>query len=771
MRQALSRRLRTCYLLLLIPALLGYTGALAGGLQLPDAGVPTRIDAGVDLNLDGGLPDPGAPARLKFVEMPAPLVAGECQAMTVELQDSSGQPSTASTDTWVVLSSSHSTGHFYGRGCTGSTTMLLFGPGSTRQQVWYSDTLATDVSLDASASGGGLASDTYGPVPVQPGALKSLKVEGFPFTIPALEEHPFSVVAYDAFGNQKSDYTGQVEVWLDDTSAGAGVLPASPYTFTAQDRGRANFTARFGVTGFHVIYAKDHAAPVTGLQGEIHVLPAEAVRFEFWGVPQSVQAGSTITAHLKALDKSGNIAAGYLGKVQFTSADPKARLPGAVQFTSNDGGMMYVDFSFGTAGTWSLVASDVARPQLQGAASTEVLPAAFERIVVTPEPSDLVVACTEVKLALKALDHYDNIVPEAHLVHICTEPATSSVTLVENNLSLAASGSVAGCLEGTLRGTGYVKWRNPQPELVTFVLSDKASWNTALRVNWGPPTFSPAHSTLVFQNKTLDVPQLRSFVGQLGLWFEPRDTCGSLVKLPADKVLSFTGDAPLFFSAPVEQQDGRWTVDVRLPQCPTTGEQPLRIFPTLNQEPVLKPDGTKLKQAVQPVCLPSDVRISLRTEPEGLKQVAPGAVVDFVVEVQNMGQERFLQGLLMVSAKDLTLLEATLDGQPLALRKGGFVLPELAPGATLTIRAKAQASVSAELSAGASVWYANAEGAALTERVDLAFEPSAGLVDVGCGCQAGPLSSQLLPLLAWLAALSHARARSRRVRRGERIDP
>jgi hypothetical protein len=125
----------------------------------------------------------------------------------------------------------------------------------------------------------------------------------------------------------------------------------------------------------------------------------------------------------------------------------------------------------------------------------------------------------------------------------------------------------------------------------------------------------------------------------------------------------------------------------------------------------------------------------------------------------------------MVSAKDLTLLEATLNGQPLELRNGGFVLPELAPGATLTIRAKAQASVEAELSAGATVWYANAEGAALTEQVDLAFDPSGGLVDVGCGCQAGPLSSQLLPLLAWLAALSRARARLRRLRSGERIDP
>lgn len=789
MRQALSRRLRTCYLLLLIPALMANAGTPdggpelpdggdeqlpdGGGPQLPDGGVVQR-DSGVEDTLDSGVSEPGTPARLKFVDMPARLVAGECLSMTVEIQDSAGQPSTTTTSISVVLSSSHSTtgSFYYGPDCAGSITGLLIGSNSSRQQVWYRDTQATDVSLDASESGGGLASATYGPVPVLPGALQYLGVDGFPSTTFALEEHPFSVIAYDAFGNQKIDYTGQVDVWLDDTSAGAGISPASPYTFTALDRGRANFKARFGEAGVvHAINAKDRAASVQGSQGEITVLAAQAVRFEFWEVPQSpVQAGSTIRLHLKALDQAGNIAAGYLGKVQFTSTDPQASPPAAVQFTSDDGGMVYVTFSLSTAGTWSLVASDVTNPQLKGETSIEVIPAAFAQIVVTPEPSDQVEACADVKLALAAQDLHGNIVSEPHLVSFCMNPVTSSATVVENNLSLEANGSVAGCFEGVLRGTGYVSWRNPRPEPVTFELSDKASWSRSLRVNWVPATFSPAHSTLVFQGTTLDVPQLRSFVGQLGLWFEPRDSCGNPVKLPADKVLSFTGDAPLFFSAPLEQEDGRWAVDVRLPKCPTTGEQPLRIFPNLNQAYVFTPDGTKLKQTVQPLCLPSDVRISLRTEPEGLTQVAPGAVVDFVVEVQNTGQASFLQGLLMFSAKDLTLLEATLDGQPLELRNGGFVLPELAPGATLTILAKAQASVTAELSAGASVWYANAEGAALTEQVALGFDSSAGVVDVGCGCQAGPLSSQFLPWLVWLAVLSRARARTRRLRSGERID-
>jgi hypothetical protein len=124
----------------------------------------------------------------------------------------------------------------------------------------------------------------------------------------------------------------------------------------------------------------------------------------------------------------------------------------------------------------------------------------------------------------------------------------------------------------------------------------------------------------------------------------------------------------------------------------------------------------------------------------------------------------------MVSAEGLNVLEARIDGEPLIPQDGGFVIPELLPGTKVKVKVKAQATTNLEQPLNVEVWYADAEGTKLTPLQEVGLDRSGLGVDVGCGCHAASLPSQLLPWLALLLAASRPWDRSRRLRRGERID-
>ena len=99
-----------------------------------------------------------------------------------------------------------------------------------------------------------------------------------------------------------------------------------------------------------------------------------------------------------------------------------------------------------------------------------------------------------------------------------------------------------------------------------------------------------------------------------------------------------------------------------------------------------------------------------------------------------------------------------------------LTLPALEPGATRKVRLQGQAAVQMDKPVSLTAWYTTLQGAALTEQKALSLEWGEMEVDVGQGCQTVPLSGQLLPWLALLAAASRSRSRLRRLTRGERND-
>jgi hypothetical protein len=404
-------------------------------------------------------------------------------------------------------------------------------------------------------------------------------------------------------------------------------------------------------------------------------------------------------------------------------------------------------------------------PGAEGATSSpiRIQAGSFHRLVATPLTSGQVEPCGEVRIELTAEDSYGNIVPEpSRLVRLCKAPGSSAIAVAS---TLGSSDLSAECPQGQLSGRGNMTWRNSQGGEVAFTPGDSTTSYGETRATWRPPLFAPERSTLAFIGTNEPTPRL-PIGGQLRLQFEPRNTCGGLSRLPGDKNLDFTVDAPLRINSLTQESDGRWTASVSLLECPSSGQEQLSLWPTLDGQKILIDDDDEwLERKIRPLCLSAGLQLSLRPEQQELKGVEPGARLDFAVELRNTGPLPLPAGRLKVSLVDLSGLELALGEQPLAQSGEYFVLPALDRGATLTLKSKVEAAFKSPLSVKAQAWYGTADGVKLAEEVlTLEAKPE---VDVGCGCHSGPLASHWLALLV---LASRSRAQSVRLRRSERIE-
>ena len=109
----------------------------------------------------------------------------------------------------------------------------------------------------------------------------------------------------------------------------------------------------------------------------------------------------------------------------------------------------------------------------------------------------------------------------------------------------------------------------------------------------------------------------------------------------------------------------------------------------------------------------------------------------------------------MLSTEGLAVYDASIDGVSLPPTSEGFELQELRQDAPLKVMLKAQVTTQLQQQANATVWYASANASPLTEKKSVVLELDDAGVNVGCGCHATSLPSQLLP---WLALLWQPRA-------------
>src|SRR5205823_1620501 len=106
----------------------------------------------------------------------------------------------------------------------------------------------------------------------------------------------------------------------------------------------------------------------TATQSSIQVVAGPPAAMALSGIPSPITPGTAADLAVAVRDAAGNRALAYLGTVRFTSSDAAATLPANYAFTAADQGQHTFagGVRFGTAGTQSVTAVDVAAPAVTG---------------------------------------------------------------------------------------------------------------------------------------------------------------------------------------------------------------------------------------------------------------------------------------------------------------------------------------------------------------------------------------------------------------------
>jgi uncharacterized delta-60 repeat protein len=280
------------------------------------------------------------------VAAPSTATAGTPFDVTVTAIDEHGTAAVGYTGT-VTLTSTDPTASNLGshtftvadRGVFTFTGLQLFTAGA--QSIF-----ANDGSLSAEAD-----------LTVNPGVATSLVLSG-PDSVTAGAVFSVTVIAYDAWGNVATGYTGTVGLTSTDPQA----LSLGSYTFTTADAGVYTFNGlQLFTAGPQSIFANDGSLSA---QADLLVNADIAASLVLTG-PSSATAGEPFSVTVTAYDAWGNVATGYLGTVTFACDDPAATLPSDYPFQAGDQGTQSFQVTLGTPGmTWHLTVTDTANPSL-----------------------------------------------------------------------------------------------------------------------------------------------------------------------------------------------------------------------------------------------------------------------------------------------------------------------------------------------------------------------------------------------------------------------
>ena len=258
-----------------------------------------------------------------------------------------------------------------------------------------------------------------------PAAAGSFDVAGFPAAVAGTAQS-FTVRVIDILGKLATRYAGTVNFISSDYQAG---LPAS-YTFTAADAGVHTFAATLKTAGPQTLRVSDYALGATGAQAGIAIRAATATTITAVG-PHNAAAGTAIPMTVTAYDPFGNVAAGYAGKVHFTSNDAQAALPTDYTFTAADAGTHTFPVTLKTSNTrltpTSITAVDAANPALTATlGGLDVVSGPAARFILTP-PSNATVGVA-FSLKVTVLDAFGNKVQSyAGTVHFADTLAASGL--------------------------------------------------------------------------------------------------------------------------------------------------------------------------------------------------------------------------------------------------------------------------------------------------------------------------------------------------------
>jgi RHS repeat-associated protein len=382
---------------------------------------------------------PGAASKLVVANVPSPVADGSAQTFTVTADDAYNNVATGytgtvhftSTDPLAVLPADYT---------FTSTDAGIHAFTVTFHSAGTWSLTATDLGAN------GVAASTKGSIvataPAAP-VLASIRVAGFPQSIAAGQTATVRVSALDAAGNVLAGYRGTVHFTSSDLLA---ALPAD-YTFTGTDAGTHVFKAMMATVGTQSLTARDAAANLSGTETGIVVAAAPAdpaAALQLSGLPATTTAGSVFTVTVTAVDVHGAIATGYTGTIHFTTTSSSSALPSDYTFTTGtngDNGTHTFNVTLKGAGAGkNLEVVDTVSTGLQAIATTNIVPAAATKLILSNFPSPVQVGAAQ-NFWVYAQDAYGNrVTGYTGTVHF-TSSETAAVLPADYTFTAADGGS------------------------------------------------------------------------------------------------------------------------------------------------------------------------------------------------------------------------------------------------------------------------------------------------------------------------------------------
>ena len=295
----------------------GITFKTAGAATLTVNADAVTAQAGFDVT-------PAAPSKLALTGLPASLVAGASQPLTLTASDAFGNVASNYTGAVTLTSSDPQ--------ATLPAVTLAGGVAS------FNVSFATSGTQTLTCNGGG-ALVAQGSTSVGPAVATTLELAALPAGLVAGAVHSAALTLRDAAGNIASDFAGTVAITSSDPLV---VVPAS-VTLTAADLGQKSFNVSFGTAGNQSLTVTTGVA-MTATRSTT-IAPAAASKLTLTGLPGNVTAGvaQTVTATLH--DAFDNLATTFSGSVAVTSTDPAATFTTPLVFTNQATRTLSVTFA------------------------------------------------------------------------------------------------------------------------------------------------------------------------------------------------------------------------------------------------------------------------------------------------------------------------------------------------------------------------------------------------------------------------------------------
>ena len=389
---------------------------------------------------------PSVATQLVITTSPLSLIAGNQGAVSVQLEDANGNPTTSTTAQTINLSSTSGGGVFYAtQSDTTPITSIVISPGQTGASFYYQDTQAGSPILTANDSG--LGSEPTQQETIDPAtASYFLVTTSFGASDVAGTPGTVTVTAYDAYnniaGNGPDQYEGTVD--LTSTDSLASGLPAS-YTFTAADDGSHSFTGVILKTvGTQTITATDSVTgTITGTTAAIAVVAAKAKGLEIVNRPPGgIIAGKPFAITVDAQDNYGNVDTSFNGQITVgLGSGSSGTLSGTLTMNATNGAATFNDLVDTTSGSISLVASSTNLSDGTASGIT-INPGAAASFTVTTSFASQDVAGTAGSVTITVLDTNGNPVgsgPDQYLGTVDLSSTDAKATGLPSSYTFTAA--------------------------------------------------------------------------------------------------------------------------------------------------------------------------------------------------------------------------------------------------------------------------------------------------------------------------------------------